>query len=85
MATGLLYQMFATTTAQLVDPSAIGWVFTEGSVVATALGVSVTNVQNADEVTQQLENFDVSTIPNLQSITATTQIGKIPICLTINK
>ena len=76
MATGLLYQMFATTTAELVDPSAIGWVFTEGSVVATAVGVPVTNVQNLDEVTQQLENFDVSTIPLVQSMT-TTAIGKI--------
>ena len=85
MATAAFQQMLATTTAKLVDQDTIDWVFTEGSVVATALGVSVTNVQNADEVTQQLEDFDVSTIPNLQSITATIQIGKIHICLTISQ
>ena len=80
MSTAALQQVLATTTAELQDEAAVVWTFTEGSVVATALDVPVTNVQNAEEVTEQLENFDVSTVPNLQSL-AVTPTGKIYIRL----
>ena len=84
IATAALLQMLNTTTAKLEDEAAIMWSFSEGSVVATASDVAVTNVQNADEVTGQLNNFDVSTVPNLQRLTIT-PTRKIYFSLTIHK
>ena len=76
MCGGALRQMFGSTSCGLRNPSAIRWSFARGSIIATALGVEVTNAQDADDVIAQLQDFDVSTIPNMQSfeVTATRKL-----------
>ena len=53
------------------------WTFTQGSVVANA-DVPVADGATTADVLSILENFDTSTIPNLQSVVAREQVsGKI--------
>ena len=68
MSTDALRQILNTTTAVLVDEQAIVWVFTEGSIIATAEEVEVDNVRSVAEVEQQLQDFDETTIPDLQTV-----------------
>ena len=68
MSTDALRQILSTTTAALVEEDAIVWVFTEGSVIATAEEVEVANVQSVAEVEEQLQDFDETTIADLQTV-----------------
>ena len=68
-ATYISGQILNGTGAE-VDFDSIHWTFEEGSVVATAEDVEISNV-NIAEINAFLEEFDASSIPDLMSLSVT--------------
>ena len=68
MATNAMAEILSSTSAE-VDLDGIVWKFTEGegSVMATAEHIAMSNTNMAD-IEEFLQGFDVSTISGLQSL-----------------